>query len=398
MKKMIIAAIATMTFGMANAQQQVLTGTKFTDNWSIGIQGGATTPMYGNSFLNDTRAQIGLQISKEFTPYFGLTAETMWGINTSQRNNIGRMRCKTVFDNGYVAMLGRTNLSNIIGGVKKRLFEVEAFAGIGANFNLRGWQDQYPGDNEATMSPLFKTGVNLNFNVGEAKAWTIYLQPAVVWANTVNYSEQASSPIYLNRYNSTFDLNLGVAYHFKSSNGKHYQTRAAMYTEGEMNAATSALAAMEALKNQKETELAAFKKALDAANAELKKVKAALAECEARPVPTPVTNTVKNLESVVTFRQGKSSIDASQLPNVERIATYLKNNAGSKVEILGYASPEGSKEVNERIANQRAEAVKTMLINKYKIAADRISAKGCGVGDVFEEADWNRVAISTLVK
>ena len=104
------------------------------------------------------------------------------------------------------------------------------------------------------------------------------------------------------------------------------------------------------------------------------------------------------MESVVTFRQGKIVIDASQQPNVERIATYLKNHKEAKVNILGYASPEGSSEVNERIANQRAEAVKNMLVNKYRIDARRITAKGQGVGYMFEEPDWNRVSICTIVE
>jgi OOP family OmpA-OmpF porin len=54
--------------------------------------------------------------------------------------------------------------------------------------------------------------------------------------------------------------------------------------------------------------------------------------------------------------------------------------------------------VNERIANQRAEAVKNMLVNKYRIDARRITAKGQGVGYMFEEPDWNRVSICTIVE
>jgi outer membrane protein OmpA-like peptidoglycan-associated protein len=103
-----------------------------------------------------------------------------------------------------------------------------------------------------------------------------------------------------------------------------------------------------------------------------------------------------SLECLVYFGQGKTIVSPAQLPNVERIATFLKNNKDSKVIIYGYASPEGSVEVNERIANQRADAVKNLLVNKYKIAADRITAKGKGVGDSFSEPDWNRVSICTI--
>ena len=101
---------------------------------------------------------------------------------------------------------------------------------------------------------------------------------------------------------------------------------------------------------------------------------------------------------MVTFRQGKSVIDASQYANVERIAIYLKNHKDAKVLVEGYASPEGSAAINEALAAKRAEAVKDMLIKRYKIAADRITSMGKGVGNMFSEPDWNRVTISTIKK
>ena len=120
-------------------------------------------------------------------------------------------------------------------------------------------------------------------------------------------------------------------------------------------------------------------------------------EPETVRVVETVTEESRTLESVVTFRQGRTSVDASQLPNVERIATYLNNHKDATVVIRGYASPEGSKEVNERIARQRAEAVKDVLMKRYRINERRITAEGQGVGDMFSEPDWNRVSICTIV-
>ena len=82
---------------------------------------------------------------------------------------------------------------------------------------------------------------------------------------------------------------------------------------------------------------------------------------------------------------------------MERVATYLNNHRDAIVVIKGYASPEGSAEVNERIANQRAQAVKDMLIKKYRIDSRRIKAEGQGIGDMFSEPDWNRVSVCTLI-
>jgi len=118
---------------------------------------------------------------------------------------------------------------------------------------------------------------------------------------------------------------------------------------------------------------------------------------EAERVVETVTEESHTLESVVTFRQGRTNVDASQLPNVERIATYLNNHKDATVVIRGYASPEGSKEVNERIARQRAEAVKDVLTKRYRINERRITAEGQGVGDMSSEPDWNRVSICTIV-
>ena len=40
--------------------------------------------------------------------------------------------------------------------------------------------------------------------------------------------------------------------------------------------------------------------------------------------------------------------------------------------------------------------MKNVLVKKYKIAANRITAEGQGVGNLFTEPDWNRVAISAI--
>ena len=84
------------------------------------------------------------------------------------------------------------------------------------------------------------------------------------------------------------------------------------------------------------------------------------------------------------------------MPNVERIAAYLKNHPEATVVIKGYASRDGNRAFNERLAALRAESVKTMLIKRYHIDPSRIEASGAGIGDLFEEDSWNRVSVCTL--
>lgn len=52
--------------------------------------------------------------------------------------------------------------------------------------------------------------------------------------------------------------------------------------------------------------------------------------------------------------------------------------------------------MNQRIALARAKAVKELLMKKYGIGSERILAEGQGVGNMFSEADWNRVSICTI--
>jgi outer membrane protein OmpA-like peptidoglycan-associated protein len=133
---------------------------------------------------------------------------------------------------------------------------------------------------------------------------------------------------------------------------------------------------------------------LDGAQGKIKDLSDKLRDCENQPKAAPAAKA--KMESVVTFRCDKTVIDAAQMPNVERVANFLKNHADSKVVIKGYASPEGPKDHNMKLAEQRAQSVKNCLVKKYKIDESRIEAAGNGIGDMFSEPSWNRVSICTI--
>ena len=60
------------------------------------------------------------------------------------------------------------------------------------------------------------------------------------------------------------------------------------------------------------------------------------------------------------------------------MAAYLKSHPRARVEVRGYSSPEGPLATNIRIAKQRAEAVKNLLIAQYgilKIASMQMAAE-----------------------
>lgn len=374
-KKMIVSLLLGMAVVGANAQTAV-EGNKFLDNWSIGINAGGTTPLTHSAFVKNMRPVVGLGLNKQLTPIFGFSFEAMGSFNTTPS--------RTVIDNSNVSLLGLVNLNNLFGTYTgtPRVFEIEAVAGIGW---LHYYANQDLGDD--IDSPSAKVGLNFNFNLGESKAWTLAVKPALIYDMNVVGERYR---FHANR--AAWELTAGLRYHFKCSNGERYFTKVRPYDQREVD---NLNAKVNLLREEAEGNAAALRSA-NQKNANLEK---ALEDCKNQG-PKVVTNTIDNskktLESVITFRQGRTTIEASQLPNVERIATYLRSHKEASVVIKGYASPEGSAEVNARIANQRAEAVKNMLINKYRIAANRISAEGQGVGNMFDEPDWNRVSICTI--
>lgn len=97
----------------------------------------------------------------------------------------------------------------------------------------------------------------------------------------------------------------------------------------------------------------------------------------------------------VFFAINSTTISDSEMTKVKEVADYLKANSNAKVELFGVADRgTGNKTINERLASQRAESVKTALINNYGIDASRISvdSKGDSV-QPFEENNKNRVTI-----
>lgn len=368
MKKIFLAAALASGCLFSAGAQNIIERPTFGDNWQIGLDLGVTTPIKGHGFFSSMRSQNGIHVQKQFSPLFALGAEAAWGINTTESKN--------VFDTQYVGPYAALNLTNAFCGFRcePRWFSVDLFAGF-------GWIHYYNSHANDRNDLGMKAGLAFNFNV--CKDFSISLKPDLVCNVTNNYKNRVS----FTKHSTNFELMVGFNYNINSGFNCVTCPPDLSGEVADLNARVNAMRA----------DLDGANVALAAANADNAALAAALAACQAQG-PKVVTETTNTLSSVryVFFKIGSSVITADQQPNVEMIAAYLKNHPKAKVEIRGYASPDGNAEVNARLANQRAESVKKALMNKYHIAADRISAKGEGIGHMFSEESWNRVSICTL--
>ena len=371
MKKLgLLFAAAAMA---VSVNAQTVTESKTFDNFYIGINGGAQVKTTGESWMNNLNSNAGLRIGRWFTPVFGLAAEGNVYFNDHCKHYMPQS--KTVARYMNVGLIGTVNLINWFAGYKgePRLFEVVPVYGF-------GWGHTF-GTDENYNVLTSKAGIDFTFNLGKAKAWQVYVEPSMNWSlNGYGYEGVA-----YNINKSAFQLNAGIVYKFKNSNGSHNFTIAQLRDQNEIDGLNSQINSLRSDLNDKDAQLSAKDK-------QIKDLQNALDECNKKPkYVKPATAT--NLQPTVLFRQGKAVVDKSQMPNIELIAQYMKNHPEAKVEIKGYASPEGNKDFNQALSQKRADAVKNVLVKKYKIAADRLTTKGMGATDkLFKQVEFNRVS------
>ncbi len=363
----------------ASAQTaQAIAPTNLGSNWSIAVDGGVATPLHNSAFFGGMRPVVGLNISKQISPAFGLGVEGNWGINTSSWP--GMTHSSTAFDSQYVGAYGAVNLMNLFGGYscQGRPFEIEAVAGAGWGHNFIDAANGQDWNYFAT-----KAGLNFNFNVSQRVA--LQLKPAVTFNMSDAPVAQTSAAYDVNKAN--FSITAGV----KVALDDGFQC-VTPYDAAEVNALNEQI-------NAARADAAAARAEADAAAAAAAVLATQLQECQAQG-PEVITETVTQTDYAsvrfVFFKLASSVVTTDQMPNVEMIADYMKHHPDSKVSIKGYASQDGNLDFNIKLAQNRAESVKKLLVQKYGIAESRITAEGEGIGHMFKEESWNRVSICTI--
>ena len=340
MKKLLLMFALIMGVVSANAQIAIEKSNAL-DNISLGVTAGVTTPLDFNSVF-PLNTVVGLKAQKDFTPVIGVQIE---GLAIFNDNHFGDL--KTAFKATNVGLNGVINLSNAFWGYNgsPRTFEVSAVGGI-------GWLHEFDSkDNSLTA----KTGLDLAFNLGKAKAVSIVVSPGVYW------NLNRGGKIEFNKHNAQLAVMGSLVYHFKTSNGTHHFKT---YDVGAMNN-------------------------------EINYLRGKLDECENREpqkivvkevVEVPATDAVsvadKNGETwIVTFATGSAKLT--------REAKFILNQVGNDaiVNVTATASPDGSAKFNQKLSEKRAKAV-----------ADFLTARGVKVNSAEGKGVDSEKGRSAVVK
>ncbi len=372
-------AAAAMVATASAEPRTVVTASKAQDNIYVGVNGGAITAVKGETSFKTFSPNFGIRVGKNFTTVLGLAVEGTAYFSTNRVYN-----GKTFIQGVDVYGLATANLNNLFAGYKgqPRAFEIIAVGGFGYQ-----WLFRPAGAPINASGYVSKIGADFALNFGSDKQWQVYLEPTMNWAL---YNTGKADFIQYDINAAGLALKAGVNYKFKTSNGTHNFALEQLRDQQEIDDLNAKI-------NAARAEADAAKAAAAAKDAQISQLKKALADCEAKPAVVKKETKTEAYMPPVVFQVGKSVIDKNQQQTVDLIAKYMKKNKDSKLEISGFASPEGDAAKNQALSEARANAVKSMLVNKYKIAADRISTVGKGVmvgeGSDDIEPEFKRIAL-----
>ena len=98
-----------------------------------------------------------------------------------------------------------------------------------------------------------------------------------------------------------------------------------------------------------------------------------------KPQPAPVERFCKPAVLNIHFDTDKSNIKPMYESELKAFAAFLKEFPKAKGEISGHTDNVASKTYNAKLSQRRADSVKKYIVEKFGIAAGRITAKGYGL-------------------
>ena len=98
---------------------------------------------------------------------------------------------------------------------------------------------------------------------------------------------------------------------------------------------------------------------------------------DATGCPVMLTEAVE-IQMNVKFANNSSIVTAANFSEIQKVADFMKQFDKTEVSVEGYSDDRGRAAYNKTLSQQRADAVRTTLINEFKIPADRITAIGYG--------------------
>lgn len=373
MKKFIFMLVAM--FATVTMSAQTVEKSKFFDNTYVSVSGGAfgwlhpTCHSYDN-FGESLRGVGSLRLGKFVTPVLGLELD----------GEVGMANRGKFVDHTMIGANMLFNMNNTFHPYRGEPDGVEFVPFLGL-----GWYRMYDTKTDNLAS---KFGMQINFNLGEKKAWQINVIPSINYIMTDDGFGKITNQPRLDAHRAHVNLQVGVTYKFKNSKKTHnFVISPFCHTQQEWDDLVNKMNEV----NRQNDELKEHTRKMHHVNGMLAKE-----NHELKKRPTTINNPMNlTINSAIGFEIGSVEILPTQRANILSVAKALKDT-NSKIEIIGFAdSATGSTQRNLELSHARAEAVANALV-ECGVNKDNITIVGKGVSEqIFDENDANRVVIFT---
>jgi len=371
MKKIFLVAATALFTLSAFSQEKALKNYGFGDNWFIqGQIGGSYSLTEGHKeldFFDKVSPHVALSVGKHFSPVMGArfqasgweaksykfgTKDDTYKINYMQFNVDG--------------LLNFMNLFTPYEGDKA--FNLYGIAGVGYQHVFGKAEDGVGTQN----SIIPRVGLQFDFRLNDDLSVNLEAIGNLM-PDRFNGNEGGK------KYDAAANVMLGLTYRFNKGGFELVDV-----------ADPRLIASLNDQINQQRSQLSDKDRELDRLRAELAK----------KPTQPQVIKEVKEeteviLNAVVVFKIGSAKLQDNQEINIYNAAKYLQDNPNVNITVTGYADKAtGTAAINQRLSEQRAQAVFDVLTKKYGIAPSRITTEASGDREQpFQIDAWNRVVI-----
>jgi OOP family OmpA-OmpF porin len=426
-KTVAFSAVALMAVGAANAQMatdstkmssasstaKVFGGIGQYNHWSVGLNVGVTNPVinFADNAVNHSKTTLGYgaSVRDQLSHFFGLelsyiggkvkgddmSSEFINGVKTAgDYPKFGGDAFSTKFN--QVTLDGIVDFGSVSFGHRANAVDFYGSAGAGLifytpSFNYAGTGNTTPYANtysKAAKELVAPVGVGIKFKLSDALALNVGYK--ISFINGYNFSGFHTYPTH-DHYSYSY---AGLEYTFgpKSKKNVDWVNPIAMMYDELYDAALRA--EVEALKGRVtnvETAVADLKKDSDGDG-----VPDQFDKCPNTPAGTvvdgsgcaivfPKPDTIKMGDATtaatapysnIQFEFDSSVLRTSSYPVLDATSADLRSS-GKTITLAGYASSEGTAAHNLKLSKDRAESVKTYLVNSG-VAAKHLKIKGYG--------------------
>lgn len=98
-----------------------------------------------------------------------------------------------------------------------------------------------------------------------------------------------------------------------------------------------------------------------------------------------------SLNQSVLFGKDSVNVSESQMARIELVVSYIKKHPTETIIIGGFTSSATPQDKVQKLCDQRAQAVKKILEEKYQVPTNRIIAIGAGVSTKYKETYMNEI-------